>query len=97
MALYISLITFADQGVRNAKDTTKRAEAAKEMGKKMGVNMTQIYWTLGHYDLVAVLDAPNEEAAAAFGLWVSSGGNVRTETMRAFSADEMKGVLAKLP
>jgi uncharacterized protein with GYD domain len=96
MVRYITLSNFTDQGIRNVKDTTKRADAVKEAAKKFGANMTQIYWTVGHYDLVAIIEAPDEEAAAAFALAIGAAGNIRTQTLRAFSKEEMNGILGKL-
>lgn len=96
MATYIALANFTDQGIRSIKDTTKRADAVKEAAKKFGASMTQIYWTLGKYDLVTIIEAPNDEAATAFALAVSSAGNVRMQTLRAFGKDEMNGILSKL-
>ncbi len=63
MATYIALCNFTDQGIRNVKDTTKRADAVMEAAKKFGANMTQIYWTVGHYDLVAIIEAPDDKSA----------------------------------
>jgi len=97
MATYITLISFTDQGIRDVKNTTKRADAAKEVAKKFGANMTHIYWTLGNYDLVAIIDAPDEASATAFGLTVGAAGNIRTQTLRAFNRDEMNAILGKLP
>jgi uncharacterized protein with GYD domain len=96
MATYIVLTNFTDQGVRNAKETTKRADGVKEMAKKFGITVKEFYWTLGSYDVVAIFDAPDEASITALGLAIGAGGNVRTQTMRAFSRDEMNGVLAKL-
>ena len=96
MATYISLMNFTDQGVRNVKDTTKRAEAAKKAAKKFGVTMTQVLWTLGQYDLVCILEAKDDASVTAFGLSLGSAGNIRTQTLRAFSRDEMDGILGKL-
>lgn len=96
MATYIALSNFTEQGVRTVKDTTRRADAVKEAAKKFGANMTQVYWTLGQYDLVAVIDAPNDETATAFSLAISAAGNIRMQTLRAFAKDEMNGILAKL-
>jgi len=96
MATYIALSNFTDQGIRNVKDTTKRADAVKDAAKKFGANMTQIYWTLGHYDLVAIIEAPDDKSATAFALAIGAAGNVRTETLRAFSKEEMNGILGKL-
>ena len=97
MATYIALSRFTDQGIRSIKDTTKRAAAVKEAAARFGVNMSQIYWTLGRYDLVVFIEASNEHSAAAFALAIGSAGNVRMETLRAFSGDEMAGILGKLP
>ena len=96
MATYIALSNFTDQGIRNVKDTTKRADAVKDAAKKFGANMTQIYWTLGHYDLVAIIEAPDDKSATAFALAIGAAGNTRTETLRAFSKEEMNGILGKM-
>jgi uncharacterized protein with GYD domain len=96
MATYIALSSFTDQGIRSIKDSTKRADAVKEAAKKFGATMTQLYWTLGQYDLVAVIDAPDDASATAFSLAIASAGNVRMQTLRAFSRDEMGGILAKM-
>ena len=96
MATYIVLSSFTDQGVRNVKDTTKRSDAAREQAKKFGVTMKDIFWTLGRYDVVAIFEAPDDASMTAFGLALGAAGNVRTQTLRAFSREEMNGVLAKL-
>ena len=96
MATYISLSNFTDQGVRSVKDTTKRAEAVREMAKKFGVTVKDLYWTLGRYDVVGIFEGPDEASITAFALAIAGAGNVRTETMRAFSREEMNGVLRKL-
>lgn len=96
MVTYIALSNFTDQGIRTVKDTTKRAEAVKEAAKKFGATMTQIYWTLGKYDVVAIIEAPDEISATAFALAIGMAGNVRTQTLRAFSKDEMNGILGKM-
>ncbi|MFD1561799.1 GYD domain-containing protein [Paraburkholderia silviterrae] len=97
MATYISLWNFTDQGIRAVKDTTKRAGIMKEMAQKAGVTVKDIFWTLGAYDGVVIFEAADEEAIAAVGLALGAMGNVRTQSLRAFSLDEMKGVLGKLP
>ncbi len=96
MATYIVLSTFTDQGVRSAKDTTKRADAVKELAKKFGATAKEIFWTLGRYDVVAIFEAPDDASMTALGLALGAAGNVRTQTLRAFSREEMNGVLAKL-
>lgn len=97
MLTYIVLASFTDQGIRTIKDTTKRADAAKDIAGRFGVKMREIYWTQGQYDLVTLCEADNEASIAAFGLAVASAGNVRFQTLRAFSRDEVNGILAKLP
>lgn len=96
MATFITLASFTDQGIRDVKDTTKRAEAVKELARKFGAEMTSIYWTLGQYDVVAIIDAPDDESATAFGLAIGAAGNVRTQTLRAFSKDDIDAILARL-
>jgi len=96
MPTYISLTNFTDQGIRNVKDTTKRADAVKEAAKKFGVTAKEFYWTLGSYDLVVVFDAPDDASMTALGLSIGSAGNVRTQTLRAFSKDAMSKILAKM-
>ena len=97
MPTYIALSTFTDQGIRNVKDTTKRAAAVKELARQFGTNMSHIYWTLGHYDLVAIIEADDEQAALTFAMAIGSAGNIRTHTLRAFNADEMGAVLDRMP
>ena len=96
MATYILLGTFTDQGIRNVKDTTKRAKAVREMAKKAGVTVNEMYWTLGQYDQVCIFDAPDDETAAGVLLAADILGNIRTQTMRAFTAAEMEKVVAKV-
>ena len=96
MATYLILAGFTDQGIRNVRDTTVRAEAFREGAKKLGVTVREIYWTLGQYDVVAIVDSPDEGSVTALALALGSGGNVRTQLMRAFNQNEMKGILNKL-
>ena len=96
MATYIVLTNFTDQGIRTIQETTKRADAVKEMAKKFGVTAKEFFWTLGSYDVVAIFEAPDDASVTAFGLAIGATGNIRTQTMRAFSRDDMDGILAKL-
>jgi uncharacterized protein with GYD domain len=96
MPTYISLCRFTDQGIRTIKDTTKRAAAVQEAAQKFGAAMSQLYWTLGHYDLVTIVDAEDEQAATAFMLSIASAGNVRVQTLRAFNRDEMGRILDRM-
>ncbi|HTD02736.1 GYD domain-containing protein [Undibacterium sp.] len=97
MVTYITLAKFTDQGIRTIKDTTKRADMAKELAAKFGVKLTGMYWTLGEYDIVLVGEAPDDAAIAAFGYAIGSAGNVRSATLKAFSKDEVSAILSKLP
>jgi len=96
MAKYVVLVTWTDQGVRTAKDTVKRFEQAREAFQKKSVSFDSIYWTLGRHDIVAILDAPDDETVAAVLLQLGGAGNVNTETLRAFSGDEMGSILQQL-
>jgi uncharacterized protein with GYD domain len=96
MPTYIVLSQFTDQGVRAVKDTTKRAEAARDAARKLGATVKDFYWTLGAYDLVLIVDAPDNATATAFGLSVGALGNVRTQTLPAFNAEEMGRILGRM-
>jgi uncharacterized protein with GYD domain len=96
MPTYIVLGNFTDQGVRNIKDTAKRAEAVRETARKLGITVKDAYWTLGQYDVALIVDAPDEASVTTLGLSVGALGNVRTQTLRAFSAEEMSRILSRL-
>jgi uncharacterized protein with GYD domain len=96
MANYVCLLQFTDQGARNIKDTTKRAEAATAEAEKMGAKITQAFWTMGAYDVILLLEAPDDETASAFTAKLGSLGNVKTQTMRAFGQQEIENILAKI-
>ena len=96
MATFISLASFTDQGIRNVKQSTERAQAFREAAQKAGVTVKDIYWTMGSLDLVVISDAPDDESAMALLLGLGGLGNVRTQTLRGFSAEEMGLILAKL-
>ena len=97
MPTYIQLYRWTDQGIRTVKDSPDRVAAAQQAIQSMGGDLKAIYITLGEYDFVGVLDAPDDETAAKFALALSSAGNVRTETLRAFSLDEFRQLTAALP
>lgn len=97
MATFIVLGSFTEQGIRNIKESPKRTEAFKAMAAKAGVKVKDVYWTLGHYDIVVTTEAPDTATATSLGLAVASLGNVRTETLTAFSAEEFGKILAKMP
>jgi uncharacterized protein with GYD domain len=96
MATYIVLGQFTDQGVRNVKDSPKRADAMRDMAKKNGVTVKDVYWTLGQYDVVTVMEAADDASITSLLLSLGALGNVRTQCLRAFSASEMNGILGKM-
>ena len=96
MAMYVSLIQFTDQGIRNIKDTIKRGDAAMAEAQKLGMKITEEFWTMGAYDVVVMFDAPNDETMSAFTLKIGSLGNVKSQTLRAFRREEMENILAKI-
>ena len=97
MAAYISLISFAQKGIENIKESPARLDAAKRFYKSMGAELKQFYLTLGRYDAVVIAEAPDDETAAKVALALGSAGNVRTETLRAFTEDEYKKIIDALP
>lgn len=96
MATFVVLGCFTDQGIRSVKDTAKRAEAFQQKAKKAGATVKDVYWTLGQYDVVAVCDAPDDRTASALAYSLAAQGNVRTETLRAFSQAEIGAILGKM-
>ncbi|WP_333772783.1 GYD domain-containing protein [Streptomyces sp. IBSBF 3136] len=95
MPTYVTLLSWTDQGVRNYKDTAKRAEAFGSAVQNLGAKLLSIYWTVGPYDLVAIVEAPDDETATAALLQVGGVGNVRSTTLRAFDREEMERIIAK--
>ncbi len=96
MATYMLLGSFTEQGLRAVKDTTKRAQEIRAIGQKIGVTVKDIYWTLGPHDAVVIVEAPDETAVAALSLSVAALGNVRYQTIRAFTATEADKVLGRM-
>ena len=96
MSTYIALAKFTDQGLKSMKDTVKRADMARETASKYGVQMKDIYWTLGEYDIVILLDAQDDAGLTAFNLALSSMGNVKFQTLKAFNREETTALLGKI-
>jgi uncharacterized protein with GYD domain len=97
MPTYISMLRYTQQGISAVKNAPARMDAAKEAYKKAGGELKAIYLTLGQYDLVAIAEMPNDEAVARLALGMGMQGNIRTETMRAFSETEFKKIVGSLP
>jgi len=96
MPTYIALMNWTDQGIRSAKETVQRRDQADALAQKHGASIEQVYWTVGPYDLVSILEAPDDESATAMLLELGTGGNLRTTTLRAYDHDQMQGIIQRL-
>ena len=96
MSTFIMLVNFTDQGIRNVKDSPDRYEGFKALAEKVGGKVKGVYYTMGHYDMVLIVEGSDEAAMTAM-LKVGSVGNVRTETLRGFSVEEMRKIIGKMP
>jgi len=96
MATFITLVNFTQQGVREFRDSPERAAKFKSTAQKAGVTVKDMYWTMGAYDVVLVLEAADDETVTAAMLSLASGGNVRTQTLRGFDSSEMKKIISKV-
>ena len=96
MPTYIIQSQWTDQGIRNVKDSAKRLDVGKKKLKDMGGEIKAFYLTTGPYDMLAVVEVPNDAALAAHLLWLGSQGNLRTQTMKAFTEEEFRGIVDKL-
>jgi uncharacterized protein with GYD domain len=96
MATYIVLANFTEQGIRTVKETAKRAEAFRMAAQQEGITIKDTYWTLGTYDMMITLEAPDDMTVTALGLSIGQAGNLRTQTLRAFSAEEMAKILPRV-
>jgi uncharacterized protein with GYD domain len=88
VATYVVLMNWTEQGIKTFKDSPKRSDDARPEWSKLGVQISQIYWTVGPYDVVLLCEAADEESMASALLRLGSAGNVRTTTLRAFSREE---------
>src|SRR5437899_12041150 len=96
MATYIVLMNSTDQGIRKVKDSPTRADDFKDMAKKCGATVKDVFWTLGEYDVVAIVEAPDDVSMTALGLSSGALGNIRTQTLRAFTEADMRTILGKM-
>lgn len=97
MPTYISLIKYTQQGISTLKEGPGRLDANKEILNRFGSELKAFYLTMGQYDIVTISEAPDDTVAAKVALTVSSAGNVTTETLRAFTEDEYREIVAALP
>ena len=96
MANYVVLANFTDQGIKGIKDTAVRAKGFREAAQKMGARVKEIFWTLGAYDVVLTMEAPDDETAAALLMKVGALGNLKSQTLRAFSETEVSALVSRL-
>jgi uncharacterized protein with GYD domain len=96
MPNYIVLLNWTDQGIKNVKDTVKRAKSFEAAIEKAGGKSLGLYYTMGRHDIVAIVEAPNDEAIASVLYSTGSLGNIRTETLKAFSMSEAANIIEKL-
>src|SRR4026208_1130326 len=96
MPRYIVLLNWTAQGIKNVKDTVKRAKSFENAVEKAGGKSLGFYYTIGRYDMVAMVEAPTDEAMASILFSLGSLGNVRTETLKTFSTDETANIIEKL-
>ena len=96
MPTYVVLMNWTDQGVKTVKDTVHRRDQADALAQKHGARIEQVYWTVGPHDLVTVVEAPDDESTTALMLDLSSAGNLRTTTLRAYDREEMSGIIRRL-
>jgi uncharacterized protein with GYD domain len=94
MGIYISLVNWTDQGIKSVKDSPARVDDARALAKKYGCEMKDFFMTIGAYDMVVMMEAPDDDAAAKFSLALASTGSVRTTTMKAFSEDAYRKIVA---
>jgi uncharacterized protein with GYD domain len=96
MPTYVTLMNWTDQGIRSANETVQRRDQADALAQKHGARIEQVYWTVGPYDIVAIIEAPDDESATAMLLELGSAGNLRTTTLRAYDREEMSGIIQRL-
>src|SRR3712207_2443374 len=96
MPTYVFLINWTDQGIRNVKQTIERTDHGGEIAQKHGLKLERAYWTVAAYDMVAVFEAPDDEAISAHLLEIGSLGNVGSATLRAYDEEEMSAILQTL-
>jgi uncharacterized protein with GYD domain len=96
MPTYIGLFNYTQQGIQNIKDSPARLDAARKAAQAIGVEIKQFYLVMGQYDAVIIAEAPDDEAMAKLALATGSLGNVRTQTLRAFTEDEFRKIVAGL-
>lgn len=96
MPTYIALLSWTGQGIKNVKDSPSRLDAGREAFKKLGVNLKETYLTMGRYDHVCIIEAPDDESIATAMLSLGAQGNIKTETLKAFTEDQYRKICASV-
>lgn len=96
MPSYLSLVNWTEQGIKNVRDSPRRLDQVKHVIEQAGGRLIFFYMTMGQYDLVTLMEVPNDEAAARVAIQLGMGGNVRTTTLKAFTEDEYRSIIGKL-
>jgi uncharacterized protein with GYD domain len=96
MPTYVALVNWTDQGIKTVSSAVERADKGAEIARKHGARFLEHYWTVGPYDVVAVVEAPDEESVTAVFREIGSAGNARPTLLRAFDREEMSGILGRL-
>jgi uncharacterized protein with GYD domain len=96
MPTYVVLMNWTDQGVKTARDTVQRRDQAEALAQRHATSIEQVYWTVGPYDLVTIVEAPDDESATAMLLELGTAGNLRTTTLRAYDREEMSRIIERL-
>ena len=97
MPKYIILTNYTQKGIENIKDSPARLDAVKQAFQAMGAELQQFYLVTGQYDIVVIGEVPDDETVAKLALAIGSQGSVRTETLRAFTEEEYRKIIAALP
>ena len=97
MATFVSLVNFTEEGARHIRQTTERAKGLVNAAANLGIKIKDIYWTMGAFDAVFIAEAPDDDTMTAFAMSMASLGNIRTQTLRAFSTSEMSKIVGMLP
>ena len=97
MATYISLVNYTEQGIKAIKESPNRVDAVRALAKSLGGEMNDLYLTMGSYDIVAISEFPDAEAAAKFALKLGSLGNIRTTTLQAFNEEQFRKIVSEIP
>ena len=97
MPIYITLVNYTQKGIENVKESPKRLDIAKQAFQRVGAELKEFYLVMGRYDIILVIEAPDDETVAKASLTLASQGSVRTETFRAFKEDEYRYIISYLP